>query len=65
MLQYRLAADRYSQAVRDRMKQGVTTTEYKKLTQLMERAHLECELARIAVEKAPRKVPDCEERRRG
>ena len=55
---YRLAAERYAEAVHDRMRQRVTATaaEYQKLTDLMERAHLECERARIAVEKLGRKL---------
>jgi len=53
---YRLATERYAEAVRNRMSQRVTATaaRYRRLTQLMERAHLECELARLAIEKRSR-----------
>ena len=62
MSHYRFAAELYAEAVRERLRQRVTATdaEYQKLTELMERAHLESELARIAVEKLRRKLSNDE-----
>jgi hypothetical protein len=53
MSHYHVATERYAEAVRNRLSQRVTATaaRYRRLTQLMERAHLECELARMAIEK--------------